>query len=130
VKHIPSLVAAILLAALSFAQQPTGNSTVVFYRESHFYGSALKPSVYLDGKALTRLKNGRYFSQEVSPGKHELSSSMKGAPLPVDLKEGETLYVQLIIQNGSWRGGGRLVPVPIDDGKVALEKLKPTEKED
>ena len=48
------------------------DSTIVFFREGHFTGSALKPSIFLDGKELDRLANGRWFSVHAAPGKHEL----------------------------------------------------------
>ncbi len=38
------------------------DSTIVFFREHHFTGSALKPSIYLDGKETDRLTNGHWFS--------------------------------------------------------------------
>lgn len=38
------------------------DSTIVFFREGHLAGSALKPSIYLDGKEVNRLANGRWFS--------------------------------------------------------------------
>lgn len=55
-------------------------STIIFFREGHFAGSALKPSVFLDGKELDRLANGRWFSVHAAPGKHELQSSAKNEP--------------------------------------------------
>src|SRR5882762_3988130 len=51
------------------------DSTIVFFRESHFTGSALKPSIFLDGKEMDRLTNGRWFSVHAEPGKHQLQSS-------------------------------------------------------
>jgi len=125
----------LVLSAISYAQQATQTSsiqttaaptagTVIFYREGHFTGSALKPSIYLDGKELARLKNGTYFTVQVEPGKHEVGSSAKHEPdLAIDVKPGETSYVQMIVVTGTWRGAGRLVPVPPDDGKTAVSKL-------
>jgi hypothetical protein len=124
------LLATLLLTAFSFAQESSENSTIVFYREVvHFTASFSKPSVYIDGKEVARLKAGRYFAQQVSPGKHELNSSMK-VPLPVELKPGETIYVQMVMQPTNTRFKGRLIPVPVEDGKVALEKLKPVDKKE
>ena len=57
------------------------DSTIVFFREHHFTGSALKPSIYLDGKEMDRLANGRWFSVHAEPGKHQLQSSAKNLRL-------------------------------------------------
>jgi hypothetical protein len=71
------------------------DSTIVFFREAHFTGSALKPSIYIDGQA--------------EPGKHELQSSAKNQPATViETKAGETAYVQMVVVTGNWRRGGRL----------------------
>lgn len=110
------------LSAPTAASQTVG--TVIFYREGHFTGSALKPSIYLDGKEVARLKNGTYFMAQLEPGKHEVGSSSKHEPpLAVDVKPGETTYIQMIVVTGTWRGAGRLIPVPPDDGKTAVSKL-------
>jgi hypothetical protein len=128
------------LSAIGYAQQATPTSatqtltsqiaasqkagTVIFYREGHFTGSALKPSIYLDGKEVARLKNGTYFTAQVDAGKHEAGSSAKHEPpLAIDVKPGETTYIQMIVVGGTWRGAGRLVPVAPDDGKTAVSKL-------
>jgi len=105
--------------------QPAQAASLVIFREGHFAGSALKPSIYVDGKDVARIKNGTYFTMPIEAGKHELSSSAKHeSPLPLEIKPGETSYVQMIVVPGTWRGAGRLVPVPADDGKIAVSKLK------
>ena len=105
--------------------QPAQAASLIIFREGHFAGSALKPSIFVDGKEVARLKNGSYYIMPIEPGKHELSSSAKHeSPLPIEIKAGETSYVQMIVVPGTWRGAGRLVPVPPDDGKVAVSKLK------
>src|SRR5258708_1035741 len=105
--------------------QPAQAASLVIFREGHFTGSALKPSIYVDGKEVARIKNGSYFSMQIGPGKHDLSSSAKHeSPLLLEIKPGETSYVQMIVVTGTWRGAGRLVPVPPDDGKIAVSKLK------
>jgi hypothetical protein len=102
------------------------DSTIVFFREGHFTGSALKPSIYLDGKELDRLANGRWFSVHAAPGKHELQSSAKNEPATViETVAGQTTYVQMIVVTGNWRGGGRLLQVSPADAQKVITKLKP-----
>ena len=104
----------------------TTDSTIVFFREGHFAGSALKPSIYLDGKETDRLANGRWFSIHVAPGKHELQSSAKNEPATIiETAAGQTTYVQMIVVTGTWRGGGRLLQVSPADAQKVVAKLKP-----
>ena len=102
------------------------DSTIVFFREHHFTGSALKPSIYLDGKEMDRLTNGRWFSVHAEPGKHQLQSSAKNEPATViETVAGETTYVQMVILTGNWRGGGRLLQVDAGEAQKVVAKLKP-----
>lgn len=102
------------------------DSIIVFFREAHFTGSALKPSIYVDGKEADRLVNGHWFSVHAEPGKHELQSSAKNQPATViETKPGETAYVQMVVVTGNWRGGGRLMQVDSNDAQKVVSKLKP-----
>jgi uncharacterized protein DUF2846 len=102
------------------------DSTIVFFREHHFTGSALKPSIYLDGKETDRLTNGHWFSVHAEPGKHELQSSAKNEPATViETVVGQTTYVQMVILTGNWRGGGRLLQVDAGEAQKVIAKLKP-----
>jgi len=102
------------------------DSTIVFFRESHFTGSALKPSIYLDGKETDRLTNGHWFSVNAEPGKHQLQSSAKNEPATViETVTGGTTYVQMVILTGNWRGGGRLLQVDAGEAQKVVAKLKP-----
>lgn len=102
------------------------DSTIVFFREGHFTGSALKPSIYVDGKEVDRLANGRWFSVHAEPGKHQLQSSAKNEPATViETVAGETTYVQMVILTGNWRGGGRLLQVDGGEAQKVIAKLKP-----
>jgi len=103
----------------------TQGSTITFFREGHFGGSALKPSVYLDDKELDRLSNGSWFSVHTEPGKHEIKSSAKNEPATViETKPGETIYVQMVVVTGTWRGAGRLLQVDPADAQKVIVKLK------
>ena len=102
------------------------DSTIVFFREGHFTGAALKPSIYLDGKEMERLTNGHWFSVHAEPGKHQLQSSAKNEPATViETVGGETTYVQMVILTGNWRGGGRLLQVDAGEAQKVIAKLKP-----
>lgn len=103
----------------------TQDSAITFFREGHFAGAALKPSVFLDDKELDRLSNGSWFSVHTAPGKHEIKSSAKNEPATViETKPGETIYVQMIVVSGTWRGAGRLLQVDPADAQKVIAKLK------
>ena len=123
---VPSEAAA-ATAASDAAPVPdnTQGSTITFFREGHFGGSALKPSVYLDDKEPDRLSNGSWFSVHTEPGKHEIKSSAKNEPATViETKPGETIYVQMVVVTGTWRGAGRLLQVDPADAQKVIVKLK------
>ena len=102
------------------------DSTIVFFREHHYSGSALKSSIYVDGKETDRLANGRWFSVHAEPGKHQLQSSAKNEPATViETVAGQTTYVQMVILTGNWRGGGRLLQVDAGEAQKVIAKLKP-----
>jgi Protein of unknown function (DUF2846) len=102
------------------------DSTITFFRESHFAGSALKPSVYLDDSEVDRLSNGSWISVHTAPGKHEVKSSAKSEPATViETKAGEATYVQMVLVTGTWRGAGRLMEVDPAEAQKAIAKLKP-----
>ena len=102
------------------------DSTIVFFREHHYTGSALKPSIYVDGKETDRLANGHWFSVHAEPGKHQHQSSAKNEPATViETVAGETTYVQMVILTGNWRGGGRLLQVDAGEAQKVIAKLKP-----
>src|ERR1700727_2127038 len=123
-----NMVLAILVLAAGCVPALAQDGTVVVYRASKFTGSALKPSVYVDGNQVARLENGYYISLQLAPGKHNFESSMKKtAPLEIDVKPKETVYLEMVILTGNWRGGGRLIPVGEDDAKTAMLKLKPSD---
>ena len=122
-------ILAVIVLAASCAPSLAQDGTVVVYRTSKYVGSALKPSVYVDGSEVGRLKNGRYMSFRLAPGKHSFESSMKKEPaLEVEVKSNETVYLEMVLLPGTWRGGGRLVPVAQEDAKDALLKLKPLDE--
>ncbi len=138
---ISSVMAFLSLTGIFFNQEkPTPadesrkgsqNSTIIFFRESHYFGSGLRPSVYVDGRGVGRLSNGRWFSYSVEPGKHKLESSAKHQPATlVETTPGETIYVQMVTVAGVWRGGGRLLQVDGEDAQKIIAKLKPEEKEE
>src|SRR5258708_1093934 len=102
------------------------DSTIVFFREGHFAGSALKPSIFLDGKELDPMPNAQCSSVHTPPPHHTLHPTAQNAPAPVsETVAGQTTYVQMIVVTGTWRGAGRLLQVAPADAQKVVAKLKP-----
>src|SRR5688572_21753482 len=111
-------------AAVTPADQ-TGKARVFFYRYKQFTGSALEPSVYCDDVQLARMDNGRYFVAVLEPGQHTFRSSDKQSGVRVDVKPGETYYIRVELATGFFKGHGRLILVPKEQGEFEMGKLKP-----
>jgi len=106
----------------------TNKATVHFYRYKQFTGSALEPAVYCDDKVVAKMDNGAYFLALLEPGKHILQSNDKQSGIELDMKPGEEYYVRVEIAAGFWKGHGRLVMVPKEQGSFEIKKLKPLQK--
>jgi hypothetical protein len=132
-KRATRLLITLLLPLVLFGKQNAPQASldakdkgiIVFFREEHFTGSALKPSIYVDGNEIVRMANGHWFSVSLEPGKHKLQSSAKNEPASVvDVSAGQTVYVQMVIVTGNWRGGGRLLTVDSTEAQGKVAKLK------
>jgi hypothetical protein len=109
-------------AAKAAVQQ---TATLVFYREKRFYGTSLKPQIYVNGEEIAKLDNGRFFVLALKPGTYQIEFSPKQDALQVEAKPGKTEVLELLIISDSWKGEGRLIPADTDNARDALAKLKP-----
>jgi hypothetical protein len=106
---------------------------MVIYRPSEFGGSALRPTVELDGKDLVNIGNGKVFVSSISPGHHIFEMDDKKSGTSVDLKPGDDVYLKIEIVPGFWKGGGKLTQVTPQQGgyeATRLELIEPREIED
>ena len=99
------------------------------YRYKQWTGSALEPPFLVDGVKLAQIDNGTWFKVKLDPGKHTFQSNDKQAGLVLDLKSGEEYYIRMEIAEGVWKGKGRLLLVPKEQGAFEIQKLKPLKKE-
>jgi hypothetical protein len=106
----------------------TNKAIVHFYRYKQFTGSALEPAVLCDDKEVAKMDNGAYFLALLEPGKHVLQSNDKQSGIEMEFKAGEEYYVRVEIATGFWKGHGRLVMVPKEQGSFEIKKLKPLQK--
>lgn len=118
----------VVKSAAAVTARPTNKVIVHFYRYKQFTGSALEPAVYCDDKVIAKMDNGAYFLAFLDPGKHVLQSNDKQSGIEMDMKAGEEYYVRVEIATGFWKGHGRLVMVPKEQGSFEIKKLKPLQK--
>jgi hypothetical protein len=108
-------------------QAPT--ATVHVYREKHFVGSAVSPTIYIDGTALQRLHNGSFFVATVPSGKHMITAGRSEVGLFTDFEPGKHYYFRMDHKN--WAGtavSGRqpvfLSQMPAEQAEAEMRKLK------
>jgi hypothetical protein len=84
----------LILALPAFAQAPgPAPATIHVYRaKAHIKGIALHPSVYCDGKELTRLFRGTVFVMQILPGKHMITLGRTEVGQFVELESGKDYY--------------------------------------
>ena len=128
------MIAGLCLAVFPQAVQETGGSNdlkvvVNVYRYKAWTGSALEPPFLVDDTKLAQMDNGAWFKVKLDPGKHTFQSNDKQAGIVLDLKSGEEYYIRMEIAEGMWKGKGRLLLVPKEQGAFEIQKLKPLKKE-
>lgn len=109
--------------------QEAPKATVLVYRPASIVGSALKPSIYCDGKELQRLRNRTFFSASVEPGKHMITAGRSEVGQFVDFEPGKHYFIRFGHKN--WVGtavSGRqpitLTVVTEDEARSELHGLK------
>ena len=97
---------------------------VYFYRESHFGGAGIQYDIRDNGDVIGALQSGTYFFENVTPGKHIYSAKTEAeSDVTVDVKAGETYYVQGTISMGFFAGHPHLKLVDQGPAQAALSKL-------
>ena len=119
-------------AAVTQTLNATGDDSKIVvnvYRYKAFTGSALEPPFLVDGVKLAQIDNGTWFKVRLDPGKHTFQSNDKQAGIELELKAGEVYYIRMELAEGFWKGKGRLLLVPKEQGAFEIQKLKPLKKE-
>ena len=98
-------------------------ATVVIYRESNFYGMALRPTVVLNGRDFVNIGNGRVFVGAFQPGHYVFEMDDKKSGTEIDLKPGQAVYMKVELVPGFWKGGGRLLQMATEQGSFEAKRL-------
>ena len=99
-------------------------ATVVIYRESNYFGSALRPTVMLNGKEFVNMGNGRVFVGTFRPGSYAFEMDDKKSGTEVNLTPGKSVFMKVEIVSGFWKGGGRLTQMAPEQGAFESKRLE------
>src|SRR5436305_9446011 len=105
------------------SQTKTSTATVYIYRDKHFAGGALAPSVFCDDFELARMTNGRFLVAKFAAGKHLFRSNDNQEGMDLDLKGGQDYYIRMDVGPSTMKG--LLVLVAPDEAGDEIKKLKP-----
>ncbi len=100
-------------------------ASVIIYRERAYLGSALRPTVMLNGKDFVNVGNGRVFVGAFHPGHYVFQMDDKKSGSELDLKPGQAVYMKVELVPGFWKGGGRLMQIAPEQGRFEAQRLEP-----
>lgn len=110
------------------SSHPSGDKVRVnVYRYKQYLGKGLRPSIYCDGKDVSRLQDGRYVVLLLTQGDHTFRSNDKQSQIGLNLKPGQPYYIRIDIAVGMWKGHGRLTLVQPEQGAAELKEMKPVD---
>lgn len=98
-------------------------------RQHRYVGSALAPSIAIDGTQVARVGSGRRVTIRLKPGSHSISSDDKSSAITLDVKGGQDYYVRIDEETGFWKGHGRLTLILPEQGSPEYKLQKPIEPE-
>jgi hypothetical protein len=97
------------------------------YRQRRFTGSSLAPSIFVDGRQIARVGNGRRFTAKLTPGAHTIRSDDKSSAITLDVKSGQEYYIRVDEETGFWKGHGKLTLLLPEQGKPEYKLQEPIE---
>lgn len=102
-----------------------GKALVVFFRPSAFKGAAIGFIVREGETELGKLRNGNFFTLQVTPGKHDYTVHSEAKDVTtIEAEEGETYFLSGEINMGFMAGRPNLSPSDLEGFKKAFPKLK------
>jgi hypothetical protein len=120
---------AMLAMAQAFGQQPAPATIHVYRAQARIKGIALHPSVYCDGKEITRLYKGTFFTAEILPGKHLITLGRTEVGQLLDMEPGKDYYFRfghknIVVTAVSGREPLTLTQVSADEALPEMKDLK------
>jgi uncharacterized protein DUF2846 len=98
------------------------------YRQPQFAGSALFPSIYVDGRQVARVGNGRRVTIKLIPGSHYIKSDDNGSAITLDVKVSQDYYLRVDKVQGMMKGKGKVTLVSSEQGAPEYNLQRPIEE--
>ena len=111
------------------AVMAAGPAYLRVYRARRVVGSALAPSIVVDGKQIVRVGNGRRATIKLSPGSHSIGSDDKSSSISLEAKSGQEYFVRVDEEPGMWKGHGKLTLLAAEQGSAEYKLQKPVEED-
>jgi len=128
----------LIFTALGFAQTAETPArppaTLYVYREKAVFKTRLShPSIYCDGKELTRIHQGTFFETTLPPGKHMITLGRTEVGQFLNMDSGESYYFRfghknLFVTGVSGREPLTLTPVDEATARKEMDGLKQASK--
>ncbi len=113
-------------------QVPEDGEALIYIARPSAKGGSQRFKVYLNGQEqddfIGSTKGATFICISVKPGIHEIFSKAENwAITTVDVKEGDTVFLQQNIQYGFWMARNSINPISDDQGRYWVKKLKKRE---
>lgn len=119
-------------AAAAIPPPPAGSATVVFYRPSRFLGAGVGFIVREGQTELGKLRNGKFFVVQVTPGKHTYEVHSEATDkLTIDADAGEIYYIEGEVGVGVLVGHPHIKPsdkATFEQNRAKLTEVPPITK--
>jgi hypothetical protein len=122
------LALSLTLGVQALGQEPS--ATIHVYRaQARIKGIALHPSVYCDGKEITRLYKGTFFTAKLPPGKHLITLGRTEVGQLLDMEPNNDYYFRfghknILVNAVSGREPLTLTQVSADEALPEMKELK------
>jgi hypothetical protein len=106
-------------------------SYIIVFRGGQFASALSNYNIFIDGKKVCKLSNGKYLKYPVSPGKHEVEAKKAGVDIikkqtftSVISKRGENNYISCNIKTSLLREKLEMIEVVESSGSQYVSSLK------
>jgi hypothetical protein len=106
-------------------------SYIIVFRGGQFASALSNYNIFIDGKKVCKLSNGKYLKYPVSPGKHEIEAKKAGVDImkkqtftSVISKRGENNYISCNIKTSLLREKLEMIEVVESSGSQYVNNLK------
>jgi hypothetical protein len=130
------LLLMVVIPAITYAQSTdstavkSDKASIYIYRGGQFSGALSNWAIFLDGKKICKISNGKYLKVEVAPGKHEIEAKIGGITvmkkktfIDIEAEAGGTYYISCVMKQSITRARLEMTEVTKNSAKRDMEKL-------